>query len=376
MLKKLIIAFIGVAILIGTIVYIKLDQFSAMEEAAANMVMPPTVVTAQTVNEAQWEELIPATGSVSALQGVMVSAEEGGRITQILFESSDDVKAGQALIQLDTASEQSQLASAIAAEELARTELARQKKLREKNMTSDEAIDRAEAQLKDSVAQVGVIKALIEKKTVRAPFSGRLGIRQVDLGQILSVGDPIVTLHSLNPMYVDFSVPQQKLSLLQNDMDVRIKSDAHPETVFHGKIAHIDLEVDPITRNVQVQALAENVDEKLRVGMFVNVELVLPEKRSVLPVPATAILYASFGNSVFVIDEKKNEESGDTELVLRQQFVTLGLARGDFIDVTDGLKAGEKVVTSGVFKLATGTKVVIDNTLAPKISLDPKPRDS
>ena len=376
MLKKLIIAFIGVAILIGTIVYIKLDQFSAMEEATANMVMTPTVVTAQTIDQAQWEELIPATGSVSALQGVTVSAEEGGRITQILFESSDDVNAGQVLIQLDTTSEKSQLASAIAAEELARNELSRQKKLRQKNMTSDEAVDRAEAQLKDSVAQVGVIKALIDKKTVRAPFSGRLGIHHVDLGQIVSVGDPIVTLQSLNPMYVDFSVPQQKLSLLQNDMAVRIKSDAHPETVFHGKIAHIDLEVDPVTRNVQVQALAENADEKLRVGMFVNVELVLPEQRTVLPVPATAVLYASFGNSVFVIDEQKNEASGETELVLRQQFVTLGLARGDFIDITDGLKAGETIVTSGVFKLATGTKVVIDNTLAPKISLDPKPRDS
>ena len=376
MLKKLIIAFIGVAILIGTIVYIKLDQFSAMEAATANMVMPPTVVTAQTVNEAQWEEIIPATGSVSALQGVMVSAEVGGRITQILFESSDDVKAGQVLIQLDTASEKSQLASAIAAEELARNELSRQKKLLKKNMTSDEALDRADAQLKDSVAQVGVIKALIDKKTVRAPFSGRLGFRQVDLGQIVSVGDPIATLQSLDPMYVDFSVPQQKLSLLQNDMDVRIKSDAHPETTFPGKIAHIDLEVDPVTRNVQVQALAENADEKLRVGMFVNVELVLPEKRTVLPVPATAVLYASFGNSVFVIDEHKNEESGEKELVLRQQFVTLGLARGDFIDVTDGLKADETIVTSGVFKLATGTKVVIDNTLAPDTRLDPKPSDS
>ena len=159
-------------------------------------------------------------------------------------------------------------------------------------------------------------------------------------------------------------------------MDVRINSDAHPETIFQGKIAHIDLEVDPITRNVKVQALAANADEKLRVGMFVNVELVLPQKRTVLPVPATAVLYASFGNSVFIIDEQKNEESDEIELVLRQQFVTLGLARGDFIDVTDGLKDSETIVTSGVFKLATGTKVVIDNTLAPKTSLDPKPSDS
>ncbi len=376
MLKKLLIAFMGVTLLIGTIIYIKLDQFSAMENASANMIMPPTVVTAQTINEAQWEELIPATGSVSALQGVTVSAEAGGRVTQILFESSDYVESGQALVQLDIASEKSQLASAIAAEELARAELSRQKKLRDQTMTSKEAVDRAEAQLKDSVAQVGVIKALIDKKTVKAPFSGRLGFRQVDLGQILAVGDPIVILQSLDPMYVDFSVPQQNLSLLQNDMRVRFKSDAHPDTVFQGKIAHIDLEVDPVTRNVQVQALAENTDEKLRVGMFVNVELVLPDKRTVLPVPATSVLYASFGNSVFVIDEQQNEETGEMELVLRQQFVTLGLARGDFIDVTDGLKAGETIVTSGVFKLATGTKVIIDNTLAPKTSLDPNPSDS
>ncbi|MDJ0881202.1 MAG: efflux RND transporter periplasmic adaptor subunit [Gammaproteobacteria bacterium] len=376
MFKRLLIAFIGVGILIGTIVYIKLDQFSAMEKASANMLMPPTVVTAQTVKAVQWEELIPAVGSVSALQGVTVSAEEGGRITQILFESNDYVESGQALIQLDTASEKSQLASAIAAEELAKTELTRQKKLRKNNMTSVEAIDRAAAQLKDSVAQVGVIEALIDKKTVRAPFSGRLGFRQVDLGQILSVGDPIVILQSLDPMYVNFSVPQQKLSLLQKDMHVRIKSDAHPESTFDGKIAHIDLEVDPVTRNVQVQALADNADEKLRVGMFVNVELVLPEKRTVLAVPATAVLYASFGNSVFVIDKQNNQDTGESELILRQQFVTLGSARGDFIDVTDGLNANETIVTSGVFKLASGTKVVIDNTLAPKISLDPKPSDS
>ncbi len=376
MLKNLLVALIAVAILIGSIVYIKLEQFADMGEVAANMVMPPTVVTAQKINKAEWEQLIPATGSVSALQGVAVSAEVGGRITRILFESSDTVKAGQTLIQLDTVSEKSQLASTIAAEDLARAELSRQKKLRKSKLTSDEAVDRAEAQLKDSIAQVGVIEALIDKKTVRAPFSGRLGFRQVDLGQILSVGEPIVTLQSMTPVYVEFSVPQQKLSLLQNDMDVRIKWDAHPETIFGGKIAHIDLEVDPVTRNIQVQALTENADEKLRVGMFVNVELVLPEKRSVLPVPATAILYASFGNSVFIVDEQKNEASGEIELVLRQQFVSLGLARGDFIDITDGLKAGETVVTSGVFKLGTGMKVVIDNTLAPKINLDPNPRNS
>ena len=376
MFKKIFFALLGVVLLVGSIVYVKLGQFAVLGEAAENMVMPPTTVTSETISEAQWEQVITATATVSAAQGVTVSAEAGGRVTEILFESDATVEAGQPLLQLDTSTEESQLASAQASAALARTELARLRKLVKKKLSSQDAVDRASAEVKETVAEVGVIQTMIQKKTVRAPFSGRLGLRQVDPGQILSVGDPVVALQMLDPVYVDFSIPQQKLSLLQRGMKVRIASDASPEESFEGEITAINLEVDPITRNVQVRSQVNNPQEKLRTGMFVNVEVVLPETRKVLAVPATAVLFAPFGNSVFVIDEKPNEATGETEKVLRQQFVTLGQARGDYVDVTDGLQQGETIVTSGVFKLHTGMKVVIDNTLAPDNSLTPSPENS
>jgi len=376
MFKKIFFALLGVVLLVGSIVYVKLGQFAVLGEAAENMVMPPTTVTSETISEAQWEQVITATATVSAAQGVTVSAEAGGRVTEILFESDATVEAGQPLLQLDTSTEESQLASVQASAALARTELARLRKLVKKKLSSQDAVDRASAEVKETVAEVGVIQTMIQKKTVRAPFSGRLGLRQVDPGQILSVGDPVVALQMLDPVYVDFSIPQQKLSLLQRGMKVRIASDASPEESFEGEITAINLEVDPITRNVQVRSQVNNPQEKLRTGMFVNVEVVLPETRKVLAVPATAVLFAPFGNSVFVIDEKPNEATGETEKVLRQQFVTLGQARGDYVDVTDGLQQGETIVTSGVFKLHTGMKVVIDNTLAPDNSLTPSPGNS
>lgn len=376
MFKKILIAAVGVSLLVGAIVYIKFGQFAAMGEAAENMIMPPTTVTATTIENGDWEQVISATASVSPVQGVTVSAETEGRVTEIMFESADLVEKGQVLIQLDTSTEESQLASAEAAAAQAVIDLKRQRQLIKKKLASNDSVDQAETLAKETRAQVGVIKAAIDKKTVRAPFSGRLGLRQVNLGQILSVGDPIVALQMLNPVYIDFSIPQQKLTQLQQQMDVRATSDATPGTIFKGKITAIDLEVDQITRNIQVQALMDNPNEDLRSGMFVNVDLVLPDRLPVLPVPATAVLYAPFGNSVFVIDEKKNDSSGETEKVLRQQFVTLGKTKGDFVHVTDGLKPGESVVTSGVFKLHTGMQVVIDNTLAPKPSLEPHPGDS
>ncbi len=376
MFKKILVALVGVALLIGSIVYIKLGQFAVLGEAAENMVMPPTTVSSATITDSQWEQVISATATVSAAQGVTVSAEQGGRVTEILFESDAAVEKGQALLQMDTSTEESQLASAQASAALARTELARLRKLVQKKLSSQDAVDRASAQVKETIAQVGVIKTMIQKKTVRAPFSGRLGLRQVDPGQILSVGDPVVALQMLDPVYVDFSIPQQQLSRVRRGMKVRVASDASPGEGFEGEITAINLEVDPVTRNVQVRSQVSNPHEKLRTGMFVNVEVVLPETRQVLAVPATAVLFAPFGNSVFVIDEKKNEDSGETEKVLRQQFVTLGQARGDYVDVTDGLKKGETIVTSGVFKLGTGMKVVIDNRLAPDLSLTPNPGNS
>ena len=375
MYKKIIMAIILVAVLVGTIIFVKLGQFTAMGESAASMVMPPVTVNATTVKRTDWKKYIIATASVTAVQGVIVSAEISGRVTDIRFVSDGYADAGQVLVKLDTSSEDAQLAAGKASAEQARADLKRLRSLSKKKAVSQDAVEQAMTEVKEADAQVEVIRATLDKKSIRAPFSGRLGIREVNEGQVLSIGDPIVALQKLDQVYVDFSVPQQKLSQLSRDMVVRVKTDVSPDQQFFGTISAVNLEVDVVTRNVRVRATVDNPDEILRTGMFVNAEVVLPDAKPVLAVPATSVLYAPFGNSVFIIDEKKDDK-GESTKVLRQQFVILGEARGDFVDVTDGLKEGETVVTSGVFKLSPGAQVVIDNTLAPKPSLEPKPSDS
>lgn len=376
MLRKLIIAAIGVALLVGGILYAKLGQFTAMGEAAENMVMPPETVTAMTLNEEQWEQVIAATATVSAVQGVTIGAEAGGRVSEILFQSGALAEQGDVLLKLDTSSEAALLASAEATAALAKSDLTRVQTLGKRDLASADAVDEAEAKVKETTARVDEIRALIDKKTVRAPFSGRLGLRLVNLGEILQEGNSIVTLQTLDPIYVDFSVPQRRIMHLRHDMLVRVRSDIAPDNTFEGRIVAVSPEVDTTTRNVRVRALVENPQEELRSGMFANAEVVLPDTQKVLPIAATAVLYAPYGDSVFVIEDQENEQSGETEQVLRQQFVRLGQTRGDFVDVTDGLEPGETVVTSGVFKLRTGMTVVIDNALAPEPKLDPNPQDS
>jgi membrane fusion protein (multidrug efflux system) len=376
MLKKLLLTALGVAIVVGAIVYAKLGQFAAMTEAGANMVPPPETVTAMAVRSEEWEQSISAIGTISAVQGVTVGAEIVGRITRIEFESGAAVNAGDVLVQLDTSSEEAQLASAEAAAALAKANLTRARDLSARKLVSRADIDATDAQAKEALAQVETIRTLIAKKTIRAPFAGRLALRQVNLGQILSEGDPIVSLQTLDPIHVDFSVPQQQIPLLRNGMQVRLTADAAPGETFDGQITAVSPEVDPVTRNVRVQALIGNAGEKLHAGMFATVEVVLPDKQAVLAIAATAVLYAPYGDSVFVIEQNRNEQSGKTERVLRQQFVRLGRARGDFVDVVDGLKPGDTVVTTGVFKLRSGMAVVIDNSLAPTPKLDPRPADA
>ncbi|MCP3877868.1 MAG: efflux RND transporter periplasmic adaptor subunit [Sulfitobacter sp.] len=376
MLKKLFLTVVVVSLVIGGIVYTKLGQFTAMGEATENMVMPPETVTATIVSEDEWEQVVRATGSVRAVQGVTVSAEIGGRVAEISFKSGAQIDAGDVLLQMDTATEDAQLASALASAALARTEQARIRKLIKRNVTSADELDQAEAQVKETAAQVGVIRAAIAKKTVRAPFDGHLGLRQVNLGEILKEGTAIVSLQNLDPVHVDFSLPQRELARLTTNMKVRVTSDVAPGEVFEGKLIAVNPEVDPVTRNVLARALVANPGGQLRTGMFASVEVVLPQSRHLLSIPAPSVLYAPFGNSVFVIDEQQNEQSGEKSKVLRQQLVQLGEARGDFTEITKGLKPGETVVTSGVFKLSAGTQVVIDNTLAPKASLDPQPDES
>ncbi len=376
MLKKILFALVLLIVIVGAIVMTKLDQFTAMGEAAKKQQPPPVTVTASTIEQTDWEQTLPATATVTSVQGVRLSVETTGRITRINFESGDRVKAGTVLIELDRSSELAQLASAQAAADLARSSLARAQKLSRQKLASQDVLDNAVAQVKETEAQILNVQAALAKKTIRAPFSGRLGFRQVNLGEVVHSGEEIVALQILDPVYVDFSLPQQNLKRISAGLPVRATVDAFTDQIFTGQVMTIDSDIDPKTRSLRVRARVDNPAEQLRPGMFARVNVVLPHQRQVLPVPQTAIAYASFGDSVFVIDEQKDETSGETQQVLRQQFVQLGQKRGDFVEITDGLEAGEQVVTSGVFKLRSGSKVVIDNTLAPKAELQPQPSDS
>ncbi len=376
MILRFILTLIGVAALIAAIVFVKGTQFSAMGAAQAAMVMPPDVVSAATVNEDTWEDSLAATGTLVAVQGVTVSAEVAGKITRITFEPGATAAAGDLLVQLDTSTEEAQLASTEATVALAELNLRRQRDLRDQKTNSPSDLDSAEAQSKQAAAAAAAIRAVIAKKSIRAPFAGRLGLRYVNLGQNLNAGDAISSLQTLDPIYVNFSVPQQKLSLLKAGGAVRLSSDVAPGEKFEGRINAISPEVDQATRSVRVQATLANPSERLRPGVFASVEIVLPSVQRVLAIPATAILYSPSGDSVFVIEEKKDAKTGKPTMTLRQQFVQLGSTRGDFVNVTSGLKAGEQIVTSGVFKLHSGGAVVIDNTYAPNAQPTPKPANS
>jgi len=371
MFKKIIITLVGLAVLVGVPAYIKLTQFDAMGKA--EMQMPPETVTATPAIKANWPNTISAVGSLVAVQGVTVGAELGGKIVEIAFESGDQVKQGDLLIRIDTSAEQAQLRSAEAAAKLARINLDRTRDLRANKTVSQADLDTAEANYKQATAQADNVRAAIAKKTVRAPFAGRLGLRQVNLGQFVREGDPVVTLQTIDPIYVDFSLPQQELAELSSGAEVRAKTDAAPDQTFAGEISAIDPEVDVVTRSVKVRATIANVGEKLRPGMYANVEVMLPSSQDVLSIPATAVLYAPYGDTVFVVDQQKDENSAEDKLVLRQQIIRLGPARGDFVAVEEGLNEGEMVVTSGVFKLRPKMSVVVDNSLALDARLEPSP---
>jgi membrane fusion protein (multidrug efflux system) len=280
-------------------------------------------------------------------------------------------------VQQDTSSEAAQLRAAEASMELAKLNLERLKKLLERRTIAQSQYDNAIAQYKEGVAQADAIRTVIAKKNIRAPFAGRLGIRLVNLGQVINEGEPIVSLQSIDPIFVNFSLPQQQLVQVQTGLTVQVTTDAMPGKVIEGKITAINPEVDAATRNIRIQATMSNRQELLRPGMFVNVAVVLPGSQNVLAVPATAVLYAPYSDSVFVVDEKQsenNEQPGG--LVVSQKVVQLGEKRGDFVVVEAGLEAGETIVSTGAFKLRNGQAVVVDNTLAPEFKLAPQPRDS
>jgi membrane fusion protein (multidrug efflux system) len=376
MKKRIIFTIIGLLIIIGILGGIKGLQIDRMIAQGSQSVLPPETVTTSVAQKDSWESRLTAVGSLAAVQGVTVTAELTGKVVRIAFEPGTKVNAGDLLVQQDTSSEEAQLRAAEAVVELAKRNLERLKKLLDRRTIAQSQYDDAEAKYKEGVAQADAIRAAIAKKTIRAPFAGRLGIRLVNLGQILNEGEPIVSLQSINPIFVNFSLPQQQLARVQPGLTVRVTSDALPGLVIEGKVTAINPEVDAATRNIRIQATVANRQERLRPGMFVNVAVVLPASEDVLAVPATAVLYAPYSDSVFVVEEKQSENNKQPGLVVRQQVVQLGERRGDLVAVVSGLEAGETIVSTGAFKLRNGQAVVVDNTLAPEFKLAPAPRDS
>lgn len=372
--RPLLSAIAGLLLIFAAVAGIKVLQIRKM--MSTPMVMPPTTVSSAKVTEENWPPLFSSVGTISAVQGATVSAELAGTVAEVKFENGGVAKRGDVLVRLDASSEEAQLRSAEAELELARSDLARARDLATRNVVSKAELDSAESKSKQKEGVVNNMRSMISKKEVLAPFDGQLGIRQVNVGQMVTAGQQVVSLQALDPLYVDFALPQQYLPKLTAGLEVRIQTDVVPGRDFSGKLTALNSSVDPVTRNVTLQATIENKDHMLRPGMFAKVEVVLPEKQKTLVVPGSAISYAPYGDSVYVIENKKDEKTGKESQVLRQQFVRVGEARGDFVSVTKGLEPGQQIVSTGVFKLRNGMAVVINNDLAPKPQLNPKPADT
>ncbi len=366
------LAGIAIAFALGGIKFFQVRK--AMAEYAS-FAPPPETVTSLIAEEEEWIPSLKAVGSTAAVQGVTVSTDEPGIVQKINFESGQTVKQGDLLVQLEVSQEQAQLRSAEAQMRLAGANLLRQQNLLKSRVSSQADYDSAQAQYDQAVARVEEVKALINKKTIRAPFSGVLGIRAVNLGQYLQSGAQVAPLQSLDPIYVNFWLPQQNLGQIGAGQLVRVQADGLPNVTFDGRINAVDAVVDEATRNVRVQATLPNPNALLRPGMFVNTEVPLASKSNHVVLPATAIQYAPYGDMVYIIEDLKGPD-GKTYRGVRQQVVKVGESRGDRVAILSGVNAGEEVVTSGVFKLRPGVHVQVNNSIQPENNEAPKPEDT
>jgi len=378
---RIVIPILVLVALVGGLGAIKFKQISTLVHAGemgAKAGPPPEVVGSAVAKEDSWEGTLSAVGSVAAVRGVTVSNEAAGVVTAIKFESGQQVRPGQVLVELDTSVERAQLASAEARKELAAANVGRSRQLAKIDAIPPSQLDGDEAQVKASSADSGALKAQIDRKTVRAPFAGRLGIRTVNLGQYLNPGTPVTVLESLGSVYVDFTLPQQQLSQVKVGTPVKITLTDGGGGELSGVVGAVDPSIDAASRAIHLRASIPNKKDQLRPGMFVKVVVLLGNKDKVVTAPATAIVHASYGDSVFVVEEKKDEAGapvkgadGKPAKVARQQFVRLGVARGDFVAITDGVKSGQELVTAGAFKLRNGSGIVLNNDVKPVPALSP-----
>jgi membrane fusion protein (multidrug efflux system) len=349
-----------------------------MQKAAATMAAmkrPAAAVATAPAAAQTWGNTLSAVGTVESFQGVTLRSEIDGRIVKLGFDSAAVVKPGDVLVELDADTEHAQLKSLEAAAKLASASLQRARELRVSNTNTAVELETAEATHAQALANVEAMQATLAKKRIVAPFAGRLGIRQINVGQFLSKGDTLVTLEAVNPAYVDFALPQQELPLLKPGLPVQVRVDAFADRVFEGQIEAINPRVSDATRNVRIRAIVPNPDETLRPGLFAQVTVMLPEATPVLELPATSVVYSPYGDSVYVVTEKAAAD-GSKQLVAEQRFITTGARRGDQVAIVKGLKAGELVVTAGQMKLRNGAPVTLNNSVVPAHSHTPTPAES
>jgi len=375
MAKRMVLMLVIMLALVGGLGFVKFKQVEAAIEQGKNFKIPPTAVTTVVVKKETWPSTLSVIGTAEAIQGVTVSADLPGTIDKIHFESGQWVKEGDILVELDTRQERAQLASLEAQRDLAKVNYGRAQELVKEGVIARQEFDNATAQQKATEAQVGDVKAAIARKTIHAPFSGALGIRQVSLGQYLAAGQAIVSLQTMSPIYVNFGVPQQETGKVIPGHVLRGTSNDVPGMGFTGRITALDSVINEQTRNIQVQCIVTNKENKLRPGMFVQVELPMGSPRDVMPLPASAINYAPYGDSVFVVSDMKDPK-GNSYRGVRQQVVRIEGSRGDQVAIVSGLNPGDEIVSSGVFKLRNGAPVVVNNTVKPDNNAAPKPEDS
>jgi membrane fusion protein (multidrug efflux system) len=365
---------LGLVAVVLALAGIKAAQIGAMIKAGKAMVPPPESVASAVARQVQWT---PSRGSVAtlvAVRGVVLGSELAGTVRDIAFESGGAARKGDVLVRLDTSTEEAQLAAAQADATLARASLERAQALHRGAANSPAELEAAEARAKQAAATVASLQATIAKKTIRAPFDGRLAIRQVELGQVVAPGTPITSLQSVTPIYADFSFPQQALADLTAGQRVQLATDAYPGHSWEGRITTINPEVDVATRSVRIRATFDNPDARLRPGMYATVDVLASEEQIALVVPATAVLHAPYGDSLFVLKEQQ-DGAGKAAVIAHQRFVRLGERRGDFVVVASGLEPGERVVSAGAFKVKNGSPVAIHDDLAPRAELAPHPAE-
>jgi membrane fusion protein (multidrug efflux system) len=375
MIKRMVIMLAGVGVLFGLVFGFQVFKAKMIEKAMAALRSPPQTVSTTTAAEQDWQSQLEAVGSLRAVKGADLSLEVSGIVDAISFESGDDVQAGAVLVRLRSSDDLAKLQSLQASAELALINYNRDVKQLAVKAVAQATVDTDEANLKSFRAQVAEQQAIVDKKTLKAPFAGHLGLRQVDLGQYLNAGATVVTLQALDPIYIDFFLPQQALDQISVGQPVTARIDTYPNQTFMGKISAVNPKVDTNTRNVQVRATMTNPEHRLLPGMYATVDIAVGVPRHYVTLPQTAITFSSYGDTVYVVEKQADGNGQPQQLTAHQTFITTGPTRGDQIAVLKGVNPGDTVVTAGQVKLRNGAPVVVNNSVQPSSNPSPKPVD-